>query len=552
MLQTLTIQNFALIESLHVNFTSGLSTITGETGAGKSLLLGALGLIIGKRVDTSVIKNAEKKCVVEAYFNVSDYELTAFFEEEDLDYEEETCIRREILPSGKSRAFVNDTPVTLKVLQSLGEQLIDIHSQHQTLEVTKPEFQFYILDALAKTSKELASFTRGLKQLKSAQKELKELQENELRFKEEYNYNSHLLNELVEANIKEEEQTELEELLEKLSNTEEIQERLGFVIGSITAENHGAYDQLTEAKNNMQKIAGYTIEYGELFKRLESVCIELDDIRSSMEQQSELVDADPQKLVSVNDRLQLLYNLQKKHTVGTNEELLSVQKDLQEKVSVTENMHEAIEKAQLTVSDIENKLNSLADKIHTKRAKVLKGLTNKLEDILSQLGMQNATFNPVLDRIDSFNSFGGNSFELLFSANKGGQFGTLKKVASGGELSRIMLAVKMLLSQYVKLPTIIFDEIDTGVSGEVAQKMANLLYEMSATQQVFSITHLPQIAAKGSVQYKVFKEDIKNVTYTQLKQLNESDRVAEIAEMIGGKQLTEAAQAHAKSLLANQ
>ncbi|WP_010179492.1 DNA repair protein RecN [Aquimarina agarilytica] len=552
MLQTLTIQNFALIESLHVNFTSGLSTITGETGAGKSLLLGALGLIIGKRVDTSVIKNAEKKCVVEAYFNVSDYELTAFFEEEDLDYEEETCIRREILPSGKSRAFVNDTPVTLKVLQSLGEQLIDIHSQHQTLEVTQPEFQFYILDALAKTTKELASFTRGLKQLKLAKKELKALQENELRFKEEYNYNSHLLTELLEAAIKVEEQSELEELLEKLSNTEEIQERLAFAVGSITAESHGAFDQLTEAKNSMQKIASYSLAYDELFKRLESVCIELDDLRSSMEQQAELVDADPQKLGSVNDRLQLLYNLQKKHSVGTNEELLNVQKVLQEKVSVTENMHEAIEKAQLAVSDVERKLNSLADKIHTKRTKVLKGLTNKLEDILAQLGMQNATFKPVLERIDTFNSFGGNSFELLFSANKGGQFGTLKKVASGGELSRIMLAVKMLLSQYIKLPTIIFDEIDTGVSGEVAQKMANLLYDMSASQQVFSITHLPQIAAKGSIQYKVFKEDIDNVTYTQLKQLNELDRIAEIAEMIGGKQLTEAAQAHAKSLLAIQ
>ncbi len=552
MLQTLTIQNFALIESLHVNFTSGLSTITGETGAGKSLLLGALGLIIGKRVDTSVIKNAEKKCVVEAYFNVSDYQLMSFFEEEDLDYEEETCIRREILPSGKSRAFVNDTPVTLKILQSLGNKLIDIHSQHQTLEVTQPEFQFYILDSLAKTTNELASFTRGLKQLKSAQKKLKVLQENELRFKEEYNYNSHLLNELVEANIKEDEQFELEELLEKLSNTEEIQERLGFVVGSITAENHGAFDQLTESKNNMQKIADYTLEYGELFKRLESVCIELDDLRSSIEQQAELVEADPQKLVSVNDRLQLLYNLQKKHTVGTNKELLHVQQVLQEKVSVTENMHEAIEKAELTVSDVESKLNSLADKIHIKREKVLKGLTNKLEDILVQLGMQNATFSPILERVDSFNSFGGNSFELLFSANKGGQFGALKKVASGGELSRIMLAVKMLLSQHIKLPTIIFDEIDTGVSGEVAQKMASLLYKMSEKQQVFSITHLPQIAAKGSIQYKVFKEDINNVTYTQLKQLNELDRVAEIAEMIGGKQLTEAAQAHAKSLLANQ
>ncbi|WP_010521018.1 DNA repair protein RecN [Aquimarina agarivorans] len=549
MLQTLTIQNFALIESLHVNFTSGLSTITGETGAGKSLLLGALGLIIGKRVDTSVIKDADKKCIVEAHFNIADYNLVSFFKTEDLDYEVETCVRREILPSGKSRAFINDTPVTLKVLQNLGEKLIDIHSQHQTLEVTQAEFQFYILDALAKTHKELASFTRGLAQLKKAQKELDQLKQNELRFKEEYNYNAHLLTELAEAKIQSDEQETLEETLEKLSNTEEIQERLGFVIGSISAENHGAFDQLTEAKNNIQKIAGYATVYDDLFKRLESVCIELDDLRASTEEHAELVEADPQKLATVNDRLQLLYNLQKKHNAVDNSALLEVQKSLEEKVAVTENIQGEIEKAQFAITDIEGKLNNLANKIHSKRSKVVNVLTDKLEEILEQLGMQNATFNPILERVDAFNSFGGNSFELLFSANKGGQFGTLKKVASGGELSRIMLAVKMLLSQHIKLPTIIFDEIDTGVSGEVAQKMANLLFEMSNKQQVFSITHLPQIAAKGKLQYKVFKQDINNVTHTQLKQLSDDERIAEIAEMIGGKQLTEAAQAHAKSLL---
>ena len=551
MLQKLTVQNFALIESLNVDFNSGLSTITGETGAGKSLLLGALGLIIGKRVDTSVIRNTDKKCIVEASFDVSAYELENFFETEDLDYEIETCIRREILPSGKSRAFVNDTPVNLTVLQALGAKLIDIHSQHQTLEITQSAFQFYILDALAKTQKELASFSRGLKQLKLAKKELAVLQENETRFKEEYNYNSHLLAELAEATILVDEQKEHEELLEKLSNTEEIQERLAMAIGTITAENLGAFDQLTEAKQQLQKISGITAEYNELFERVQSLCIELDDVRSNMEQQAEIVESDPQKLTQVNDRLQLLYTLQKKHTVANNTELLKVQEQLQEKVSVTENMQEAIEKATSKVLDIEAKLNVVADKIHKKRNKVLKPLTKSLEDILEQLGMPNATFEPKLERISEFNSFGADSFELLFSANKGGQFGTLKKVASGGELSRIVLAVKMLLSQHIKLPTIIFDEIDTGVSGEVAQKMAQLLQQMSSTQQVFSITHLPQIAAKGAVQYKVFKEDKENVTHTQLKQLNTEERIAEIAEMIGGKQLTDAAKAHAESLLVN-
>jgi len=551
LLQKLTVQNFALIESLNVDFNSGLSTITGETGAGKSLLLGALGLIIGKRVDTSVIRNSDKKCVVEASFDISAYELEKFFETEDLDFDIETCIRREILPSGKSRAFVNDTPVNLSVLQALGVKLIDIHSQHQTIEITQSTYQFYILDALAKTQKELASFSRGLEQLKLARKELVKLQENEARFKEEYNYNSHLLAELVEAKILLDEQKELEELLEKLSNTEEIQERLGMAIGTITAESLGAFDQLTEAKQQLQKISGITTEYNELFERMESLCIELDDVRSNMEEQAEIVESDPQKLTQVNDRLQLLYTLQKKHTVANNAELLEVQEQLQEKVSVTENMKEAIEKAELKVSDVEAKLNVVADKIHKKRNKVLKPLTKNLEDILEQLGMPNATFDPKLERVSEFNSFGADDFELLFSANKGGKFGTLKKVASGGELSRIVLAVKMFLSQHIKLPTIIFDEIDTGVSGEVAQKMAQLLQQMSTTQQVFSITHLPQIAAKGAVQYKVFKEDKGNVTHTQLKQLETEERIAEIAEMIGGKQLTDAAKAHAESLLAN-
>jgi len=551
LLQKLSVKNFALIESLNVDFQGGLSTITGETGAGKSLLLGALGLIIGKRVDTSVIKDSEKKCIVEAVFDISEYQLQTFFKKEDLDFEEETYIRREILPSGKSRAFVNDSPVNLSVLSSLGEKLIDIHSQHQTMEITQSDFQFYILDALAKTHKELESFKRGLKQLKESKKELITLQANQQRFKEEYNYNSYLYNELLEAKIKVEELLELEELQEKLANTEEIQERLAFAVGNITTETHGAFDQLTESKNSLSKISGYTNDYKELYERLESLCIELDDLRSSIEEQAEIIDSEPDKLQSISDRLQLLYSLHKKHNVSSNEELLEVQKQLEEKVSATENINEAIQKAEATVLDIETKLNMVADKIHVKREKVIVKLTSRLESILSELGMQNARFNTTLERIDTFNSFGADDFQLQFSANKGGQFGTLKKVASGGELSRIMLAVKMFLSQHIKLPTIIFDEIDTGVSGEVAQKMAILLKEMGEQQQVFSITHLPQIAAKGKVQYKVFKEDVDETTQTKLKKLSQEQRIAEIAEMIGGKQLTEAAKTHAQSLLAN-
>ncbi len=551
MLQKLTVQNFALIETLNVDFENGLSTITGETGAGKSLILGALGLIIGKRTNTSVIKNTEKKCVVEATFDISEHQLEKVFKDKDLDFENQTFIRREILPSGKSRAFVNDSPVNLSVLQDLGGKLIDIHSQHQTLEVTTNEFQFYILDTLAKNQKELESFRRGLKQLKIAKKELDTLKENQQRYKDEYSYNSHLLHELEEAKIKSEELQELEELQNQLANTEEIQERLAFSFGSIAIENHGAFDRLTEAKNSINKIISYGDSYNELQKRISSVCIELDDIRASIEEEIENLEADPNKLQLVSDRLQLLYTLHKKHGVSSNKELLTIKNTLEEQVSDTENIDNAINNAENKIHDINLKLNIVADKIHAKREKVLPKFTQKIEQILVELGMKNASFSPVLDRINEFNIYGGNEFQLLFSANKGGQYGALKAVASGGELSRIVLAIKMLLSQHIKLPTLIFDEIDTGVSGEVAQKMANLLQEMGIKQQVFSITHLPQIAAKGKIQYKVFKEDINNITHTNLKRLTKEERILEIAEMIGGKQLTDAAKAHAESLLLN-
>lgn len=549
MLQKLTIQNFALIENLEVNFASGLSTITGETGAGKSLLLGALGMILGNRADASIMKNTDKKCVIEGAFQISAYDLKTIFEEEDLDYEDETVIRRELLPSGKSRAFVNDTPVRLGSLQQLGKHLIDIHSQHQTLELGEKKFQFYILDSLANIERELSSYQRGLQQYKEAKSVLNTLKENQQQLQEAYQYNKHLYDELHEANIQADEQEGLEVLLEKLSNTEEIQERLGLAIANITTENFGAYDQLAEAKLQLQKIASISTEYQDIYERLDSVCIELDDLRIAIEQQSEWVESDPEKLQKTTDRLQLLYTLQKKHSVANNAELLKVFSDLEVKVSATENMEQSIVEAQQKVIQIEDKLTVLCDAIFKKREKVTNKLAKSLEKIIGQLGMQHATFQPNLSRISEFNAFAGCDFELLFSANKGGNYGALKKVASGGELSRIMLAVKILLADYIKLPTIIFDEIDTGVSGEVAQQMANLLQEMGQKQQVFSITHLPQIAAKGTSQFKVFKENIKDTTITQLKLLSADERIAEIAEMIGGKQLTDAAKNHAALLL---
>lgn len=549
MLRGLSIKNFALIEELQVAFDSGLITITGETGAGKSLLLGALGLLLGKRADLSSVKDNTQKCVIEGVFDVKKYGLTSFFEEEVLDYEDQTIIRREILPSGKSRAFINDTPVTLQSLASLGARLIDIHSQHQTLEVTTNDFQFEVLDALADADREIKSYKRGLELLKQKEKELGILITDQENFTKEYDYNAFLLNELEEAKLKPGELEELEEQYDQLNNIEEIQERLSGSVAIMSSEEIGISDQLNTIKNNLSKIESYSGPLQELFQRIQSVYIELDDISSSLHDELEKLEADPGRLEQISLRLQLLHNLQVKHAVSDVKELILIADTLWEKVSKTESLSEDIEKLKKEIITIQSQLDEVAEKIHKKRNKALPLLIKELEDILKALGMSNATFQASLELQEKYLSNGKEVLTFLFSANKGGAFGQLKKVASGGELSRIMIAIKSILSRYTQLPTIIFDEIDTGVSGEVAHKMADLMMNMSKNLQVFSITHLPQIAANGQNHYKVYKEDIQNTTITQLKLLSNEERVKEIAEMIGGKNISDSALTHAKSLL---
>ncbi len=549
MLRSLSIKNFALIEQLQVSFDTGLITITGETGAGKSLLLGALGLLLGKRADLSSIKNNSEKCAIEGVFDIEKYHLQSLFEDEGLDYENETIIRREILPSGKSRAFINDTPVTLQSLNALGVQLIDIHSQHQTLEVTTNNFQFEVLDALSQVNREIESYQRGLLILKEKQKEVKSLIENQQDFNKEYDYNSFLLKELEEAKLKPGELPELEEQYETLINIEEIQERLSAAVSSIASEEIGVSDLLNAIKVNVSKVAPYSGGLKELSDRIQSVYIELEDINASLQEELERLEADPEQLETVSQRLQMIHNLQSKHTVSTIEDLIVIEKNLKEKVSKTASLSEDIKKLEEEIETIKSQLDKVAFKIHKKRSKALPGLISELEEILKSLGMPNATFKTSLELQEEHLSNGKDVLTFLFSANKGGTFGELKKVASGGELSRIMIAIKAILSRYTQLPTIIFDEIDTGVSGEVAHKMADLMMDMSKNLQVLSITHLPQIAANGQSQYKVFKEDVNNTTITRLKLLNEDDRVREIAEMIGGKDISDSALTHAKSLL---
>jgi len=549
LLTSLSIQNYALINQLSIDFNNGLSIITGETGAGKSILLGALGLVLGNRADTSTLKDTSKKCVVEAHLAISNYNLVDFFTSVDLDYEAQTIIRREILPSGKSRAFVNDTPVKLSVLNELKSKLIDVHSQHQTLELSDAGFQFHILDALAKNGEKLASYQRGLKQLHIYQKELSELEAQQREANQQYDYNLHLLNELNDANLIADEQLELEEKLEKLNNVEEIQLNLSEAVHIASADEIGIQTLLNTLENRLQKIAPFSKEYEEISNRTTSIKIELDDIVAELEDATESIDSNPNELEKLNDRLQLIYNLQKKHYVNSISELLEIQEALSIKVGQVENAEGIINQKQKEIKEIATKLDDVASLISTARKKIIPNLKKELEYLLSELGMPEARFSIELSTSDSFLSNGKDNLSFLFSANKGGSFGELKKVASGGELSRIMLAIKKILSDNTQLPTIIFDEIDTGVSGEISNKIAKIMQQMSTQMQVITITHLPQIAAKGNQHYKVFKEEVAGVTTTNLKQLSEDERIVEIAEMLSGKEISDSAITHAKELL---
>jgi len=549
LLASITIKNYALINELHIDFSSGLSIITGETGAGKSILLGALGLVLGNRADSSTLKNTNNKCVIEAIVSIHSYNLQDFFETEDIDYETNTILRREILPSGKSRAFINDTPVTLLVLTALRARLIDIHSQHQTLQVSDQEFQFQLLDAVANNKSKLASYQSGLASYTKEKKKLEEIQHAQRETHLQYDYNSHLYNELFEAKLIEDEQELLEEKLEKINNVEEIKQNLSAALQISTDENIGIQNLLYSLEQKLTKIDSYSKEYQELSDRISSVKIELDDIIGDLESAFEQVDFNPSEATQLNDRLQLIYNLQKKHYVNSISELLTIQSALLLKVNTVENAEQSILDQETIVKGIANKLDAVALKISEARSKIILKLSKQLADILADLGMPHARFQIKNTPSENYYKNGKDSLEFLFSANKGGQYGELKKVASGGELSRVMLAIKKILSENSQLPTIIFDEIDSGVSGEISNKMAHIMSQMSRKMQVITITHLPQIAAKGNQHYKVYKEEVNHITTTNLKQLSEDERIVEIAEMLSGKSISDSALTHARELL---
>jgi DNA repair protein RecN (Recombination protein N) len=549
MITTLSIKNYALIEKLSIDFSKGFSIITGETGAGKSIILGALGLVLGKRADLTSLKNKEEKCIIEAHFEISKYNLSRFFESNELDYETDTIVRREILPSGKSRAFINDSPVNLQILQELSLFLIDIHSQQQTRELSDENVQFDIIDAIADNVENIQEYQALLKSYKADKTKLNSLIKKQGESLKEQEYHSFLLNELVEANLKSGEQEVLEDDFEKLNNVETIKESLDKSLAVANEEQIGVLNNLKEIKASLQKIAGFSTDYNLLLDRVTSVAIEFDDISDELSRCSDKLINDPVQLDRIGQQLQLIYNLQKKHQVSTVDELLEIQVQLENSVFELGNLEAEIEKLTQAIQRKVELLDNQATTINDKRLEAIPILTQKLIVILDTLGMPNVRFDIQVKQSDTYYPNGKDEIQFLFSANKGTDFGILKKVASGGEMSRIMLAVKAILAQYSKLPTLIFDEIDTGVSGEIAIKMGEIMKEMSQTMQIFAITHLPQIAAKGNAHFKVSKSTVGEDTQSELKLLTDEDRVIEIAQMLSGAVVSDSALNHAKALL---
>lgn len=549
MIIKLSIKNYALIEKLSIDFSQGFLIITGETGAGKSILLDALGLVLGKRADLSSLKNKDEKCIIEAHFKISGYNLKSFFEDNDIDYEDETIIRREILPTGKTRAFINDSPVNLPELNELANYLVDIHSQHQTLELTETNFQFQIIDSIADNKNLINDYSSILKSFKTDKNLLNSLQSEIQSAVKEQDYNSFLLEELLSVNLKSGQQEELESIFNQLNNIEFIKENIEKAIVISNDEQYGILQNLREIKSALQKTANFSADFQTIFDRMNSVSIEFEDIVNELQYLTDQLINDPSQLELINQKLQMIYSLQKKHQVTTIDELLVIQNELDQKVISVVELENKINALENKIQQSEIELDELAAIIHNNRLKAVPVLSEKLIQNLEQLGMPNVRFKLELNATSNYFPNGKDDLQFLFSANKGSDFGLLKKIASGGEMSRIMLAIKSILSIYSNLPTIIFDEIDTGVSGEIANKMGSIMREMSKTMQVFSITHLPQIAAKGDLHYKVYKHVIDNQTQSELKLLTPEERVMEIAQMLSGTAVTDSALNHAKALL---
>lgn len=550
MLRSLYIQNYALIEKLDISFGAGFSVITGETGAGKSIILGAIGLLLGQRAEVKAIRQGASKCVIEARFDISAYGMEPFFEENELEYEEECILRREVYASGKSRAFINDTPASLVQMKELGEQLIDVHSQHQNLLLNKEGFQLNVLDILSHNDEQLSVYQSLYREWKQTQQDLADLIARAEQNKADEDYIRFQLEQLEEANLSAGEQEELEQETDTLSHAEEIKAGLFRVGQLLTSDEGGLLAGLKESLNTMLGLQKVYSPATELAERLESTYIELKDVSQEVSSQEEDVEFNPERLEEVNDRLNLIYTLQQKHRVTTVEELLALTEEYAAKLAAITSYDERIGELTTLCDTLYNKVKKQAAVLTKARTGAAREVEKQMASRLVPLGMPNVRFQVEMGMRKEPGVHGEDTVNFLFSANKNGALQSISSVASGGEIARVMLSIKAMIAGAVKLPTIVFDEIDTGVSGEIADRMADIMQEMGdSDRQVISITHLPQIAARGRAHYKVYKQDNETETNSHIRRLTDEERVGEIAHMLSGATLTDAALNNAKALL---
>lgn len=549
MLKSLTIKNYALLESLEMRPSDALNIVTGETGAGKSIMLGAIGLLLGNRADKKALYDEERKCVIEGSFTINKFSLEPLFAEEDLDYDPICILRREVSPNGKSRAFINDTPVRLETMRGVGNLLVDIHSQHDSLLLGDNAYQLEIIDAFASNDKERKLYRQRFQQYRRAAGEYERLRTEANQLRREDDFNRFLLEELDKAQLVEGEHEQLEEQLQVMENAGNIQEQLGLVQSLLNGEEVGVDLLLNQAKQSLLKIARYSPKYEDLHQRLESCLIELRDVQQSVEDEAQLVDFDRDKVEATRDRLNNLYRLQQKHQVGSTAELLAIQRSLENKVAEVDNLDGELTRLKAVRDTAQEELLAEAQRLTASRERVADKFSNQIARLLRNLGIPDAALRVERRPIPPAES-GADEIEILFSANKGIAPQELKRVASGGEFSRLMFCIKYVLAGKTSLPTIIFDEIDTGVSGEIAIKMVNMMKEMAKNHQVLAISHLPQVAAKGDAHYFVYKDNSSSKSVSRIRQLNEDERVEEIAKMIGGSKPSTIAYENAKELLA--
>ncbi|MBX2971244.1 MAG: DNA repair protein RecN [Cyclobacteriaceae bacterium] len=548
MLTHLTIKNYALIRHLEMEPSGHLNVITGETGAGKSIMLGALGLLMGNRADTKVLWDEQEKCITEGIFKIKPYNLKSFFKAEDLDYDDQTVIRREINPGGKSRAFINDTPVTLDVLRKLGAMLMDVHSQHETLMLGDKNFQLKLVDAYAGNQNLLEQYQETWQQYVQSKKEYESLQERAESLRQESDFIHFQSDELVKAGFESGEQEKLESELKIMEHAEDIKSRFNAILDLLSRSEYAAQQALTEARNQLQAVAGYSKVYEALANRLQSNIIELDDILNEIETAEATVEFDPQRAEAAKDRIDSLYRLLKKHRVNSIDELLTLQEEFQQKANLTANLDDELAKAKTDYEQKTKQMQALTEKLSKARAKVFESLCKEITQLLNEVGIPQASLRIEHSRISPTN-YGGDSIDLLFSANKGIAPRPLGDVASGGEFSRLMFCIKYVMAEKTEMPTLVLDEIDTGVSGEIAIKLGKLMKSMAKKHQLITISHLPQIAAKADTHYFVFKDNSSKKTISSIKCLTDQERVEEIAKMIGGEKPSKVAVENARELL---